>query len=134
MLTRQRENVFVYLGETLPTSFEDGGILNVKDWATNPKYRIVYDENKEFVTGLNDVALIVLDQDAPTQATPVPVLDDGVTLQNGQSSLLAGFGLLNEFSRTSADGLYYVRVPLAKIAYDSIFGNRPKQRKRGLRW
>lgn len=117
----QKETSFVFIGAKLPKTFEGARTFAIENWITNPSYKEVTDKNGSFITGLNDVALIRLKEDAPADATPVPVLDESISLKDGQSLLLAGYGLLSELNvPVYADGLYYTHVSLAKTAWDSI--------------
>lgn len=108
--------VYVYLGAKLPKKFDNRKLLKVKKWITHPDFKMVLDENEYPITGVNDVALIRLEKTAPATATPVPILNSKVPLSRGQSLLLAGYGLVQEIDTPiDAEGLNYVRVPLAKV-------------------
>ncbi|WII70621.1 trypsin-like serine protease [Bdellovibrio sp. 22V] len=115
-----KENVSIYLGETLPTSFEKNAGFEVESWKVHPEYKMVLDSNGFPRTGVNDVALIKLKKDLPGTAQIIPILEENIALANGQSLLLAGYGLTNEINQpVRAKGLNYVRVPLAKT-FDNI--------------
>ncbi|WP_413943919.1 S1 family peptidase [Bdellovibrio sp. HCB-162] len=106
----------VYIGEKLPEVFDRSKFLKVAGWVTHPRYKLIEDQNNVPVTGVNDVAVLRLADEAPASAIPVPILDPKTNLQDGQSLLLAGYGLENELNvPVYATGLNYVHVPLAKI-------------------
>ncbi|AFY01072.1 S1 family peptidase [Bdellovibrio bacteriovorus] len=116
----QGAEIFVHMGEVLPTTVDETKLLRVAEYETHKDYHLVYDDNGFPVTGRNDVGLIKLLLEAPENAVPVPILDESVELKAGETLLLAGYGLLHEIENPiPATGLNFVRVPLAKL-WESI--------------
>lgn len=106
----------VFFGETLPESLEDANIRKVKSVELHPDYKFELDPIEKIFTGVNDVALIMLETDAPEFAKPVAILND-TPLKVGQQILLAGFGLTDETTvpPVKATGLNLTRVTIAKL-------------------
>ena len=106
----------IFFGETLPQSFDDVNMRNVKAAVTHPDYKFELDPIENVFTGFNDIGLVMLEGEAPSFAKPVAILNDTV-LTIGQKLLLAGYGLVNEVSvpAQKATGLNFVHVTIAKL-------------------
>ena len=116
-------DLFIYFGANLPKKIDTKKLLKVADLRVHPKYEMIFDETDEDtpVTGLNDVGLIRLAQNAPDSARPVAIAKQTNILKPGMSLLLAGYGIVNEIGDpTYAKGLNYVRVPFVKPVFESI--------------
>lgn len=116
-------DIFIYFGANLPQNIDTKKLLKVSDLRVNPSYEMIFDETDEDtpITGLNDVGLIRLEQNAPDFARPVAIAKQTNILKPGVSLLLAGYGIVNEIGDpTYAKGLNYARVPFVKPAFGSI--------------
>lgn len=112
----EKGDISIHIGAQLPKAYDKAKLLKVTNWKTHPNYEMVLDEEENPVTGLNDVALIRLADNAPANAKPVPVLNGQRALTKGQSLLLAGYGLLKEIGEpVYATELHAVHVPLNRI-------------------
>lgn len=108
-------DIKVFFGETLSDAGNDSNLRSVKTLVTHPDYSFELEPNENVYTGFNDVGLILLEEDAPDFAKPVPVMND-TALNVGQPLLLAGYGLVNEIVSppVRANGLNLTRVTIAK--------------------
>lgn len=102
-------NIWIHFGETLPRPFYLNQLAQIQDFIAHPQFAPTPDKSTE----LNDVALILLKQDAPNGFEPVKV-KEGASVNVGDTLLLAGFGYVNDQNKTRAKGLNYARVPVAK--------------------
>ncbi len=66
-------------------------------------------------SGKNDIALIVIEDVAPSVAQPIQILEPEYNLVVGQTMLLAGFGVTKDILPLEPENLQQVRVKLAKI-------------------
>ncbi|UOE99988.1 S1 family peptidase [Bdellovibrio reynosensis] len=113
--TTAEQQIIVSFGTNIPKTMEEGTLREVESFVLHGKYKTIYDDNGFPISALNDVALIKLAEFAPESAQPAPILEEGLTLNDGQELLLAGFGLTYDLKpRVYATGMNYVRVPLAK--------------------
>lgn len=110
------ENISIFMGEKLPKTPTEAKLLPIAGSEVHPDFEIIFDDNDNFVTTLNDLALIKLGSDIPEFAKPVPVLDNDLKLSVGDELLLAGYGLVKEIEEPKrAEGLNYVKVFTAKL-------------------
>lgn len=111
----ENSDIKVFFGEVLTGSADDLNLRNVKDMVTHPDYSFELEPNENVYTGFNDVGLILLEDEAPSFAKPVPVMNE-VAINIGQQVLLAGYGLVNEMVTppVTATGLNLTRVTIAK--------------------
>lgn len=117
------KELFIYFGETLPKQIDSRNFFKVSDIRMHPEYEIIFDGTDEDtpLTGLNDVGLIRLAQNAPDSARPVAIANNAQAIRPGASLLLAGYGLVNEINEPIyATGLNFVRVPFVKFAFENI--------------
>lgn len=106
----------IYFGDELPKNIESANLVKFSKWIIHPEYKIVMNKQDIPITALNDIALVKLADEIPAFARPVPILDEHVKISTGDVLLLAGYGLVNEIEiQEWADGLNYVRVPVAKL-------------------
>lgn len=112
----EQGDISVYLGAQLPTTLDKARLLKASGWVTHPDYELILDADEYPVTGLNDIALLRLAENAPASARPVPILGKKANLPAGQSLLLAGYGLLKEIGEpVYSKELNYVKVPLVRV-------------------
>lgn len=97
----------LYVSFSISLNPDKDSLLNVKaaELITHPDY---FDMK-------NDVALIKIAVNAPSTHQPVAILSERHNLQVGQTMILAGFGIIDDFNFTSSSVLRRVEVPLAKI-------------------
>lgn len=110
------ESLYVSFNTEIPTFKNFTNVISAEKIKVHPEFGYKYNENTNYSTGHNDVALIKLSGRAPENSRPVPILTNSKTLQPSTKVLLAGFGLINEIGTPiESKVLNYVWVPLAKI-------------------
>lgn len=112
----EKDEFFIHLGATLPTSFDEKDLLKAKSWKTHPSYEVVYGSEGQPLSGRNDIAVIAIDGDLPKSAKPVLIASNNRPLIPGQKVILAGFGIIEELEGPIyANELNHVEVPIAKL-------------------
>ncbi len=89
------------------TVYNPAMMRKVKAIKANPKF--------DQPAGKNDIALIVIEDVAPSIAKPIEILEPEYNLVVGQKMLLAGFGVTDDTISAEPTSLQQVRVKLAKI-------------------
>lgn len=102
-------NVWIHFGENLPRPFYLSQLMQVQDFITNDKFAPTHDN----ATELNDIAVILLKQNAPEGYMPVSV-KAGASVNVGDKLLLAGYGYTDDKKKMRAQNLNYARVPVSK--------------------
>ncbi|KYG69327.1 hypothetical protein AZI87_09040 [Bdellovibrio bacteriovorus] len=113
--TEKPSDVWIFFGTDLPKELSDTRLLTVENFERHSGYEMIFDDTGYPVTGINDVAVIRLQSKAPAGTLVVPVLAPETQLEEGQSLLLAGYGLIDDVKGVRSDGLNYTQVPLAKV-------------------
>lgn len=118
----------IFFGEVLPSFDEQSKLLQVSEWVTHPEYGWTYDDNHSAISTHHDIALIKLQSEIPAMAQPVPILDSSVQVKVGDSLLLTGYGLIDDLNYKMAEGLNYVRVPVADLLTNIIVTDQTNAR------
>lgn len=106
-------NVWIHFGANLPRPFYLNQLTQVKDFIVHPKFGPVYDS--EFpATELNDIAVILLKENAPAGYSAVPV-KEGKSSEVGDTLLLAGYGHISDVNPIRATNLNFARVVVHQI-------------------
>lgn len=106
-------HIWIHFGEKFNKPFQVSKLVQVRDFVANPEFSPVYSDDFP-PTELNDIAVLLLKENAPSGYLPVPI-KEGASPAIGEKLLVAGYGHTNDMNSVRAKGLNFARVPVSRV-------------------
>lgn len=107
--------LYVSFGVKLPKSIEDERVVALDSSFTNDHFKIVPPKGgEEMATTINDLAVLKLSDVVPAGFAPARILSPKMKFAAGRKVVVAGFGIVDETTKSYKDVMQYTEVTVTK--------------------
>lgn len=115
--------IVLYFGNSLD-NYSHELERTIEQGSINPNYKVILDSVEDFITGVNDVALIKINGVIPDTSTPASIIDENLKLNNDSILTLAGWGVTDDQEGDTPSVLQYADVTLKKYWATHLITNQ----------
>lgn len=107
--------LYVSFGVQVPKSIQDERVVALDSSVTNKHFKILAPKDgEEMATTINDLAVLKLSDPVPAGFSPARILSPKVKLVMGRKAVVAGFGIVDETTKSYKDVMQYAEIMVTK--------------------